>query len=167
METGRLFGLWDHISSFMTWRYIKTSRFLSFSLLSAQYLMRIRAHRPFPGTKNCEVSCLPQQDRLWILPFSLGLSTFLSVVKILSTCTLQNSIIQNLCQIILCLVVFCPSTTRDKWFFAPMIVFRTLCNSVVSLRRRNKSTRGCADKARTGRRSASGSWSKKNPRKIP
>ena len=71
METGRMFGLCDHLSSFMTWRCIKTSRTLSFRLVSAQYLMYIRAHRPLTWKNNCKLSCLLQQDRLWILLSSI------------------------------------------------------------------------------------------------
>ena len=44
METGRVFGLCDHLSACMTWRCLETSRNVSFQHVSAQCLMYIRAH---------------------------------------------------------------------------------------------------------------------------
>ena len=52
METGRMFGLCDHLSACMTWRCLKTSRTLSFCLVSAQFLVYIRAHRPLSRKTN-------------------------------------------------------------------------------------------------------------------
>ena len=52
METGRMFGLCDHLSSCMTWKCLETSGILSFSLVSAQYLVYIRAHRPHTRKNN-------------------------------------------------------------------------------------------------------------------
>ena len=42
METGRIFGPCDHLSSCLTWRCLETSRILSLRSVSAQYLMYIR-----------------------------------------------------------------------------------------------------------------------------
>ena len=52
METGGMFGLCDHLSSCMTWRCLETSGILSLSLVSAQYLVYIRAHRPHTRKNN-------------------------------------------------------------------------------------------------------------------
>ena len=46
METGRMFGLFDHLSSYMTWRCLETSGILYFRPVSAQSLLYIMAHRP-------------------------------------------------------------------------------------------------------------------------
>ena len=51
-----MFGLCDHLSSCMTWRCLETSGILSFSLVSAEYLVYIRAHRPqWKHNANCLV----------------------------------------------------------------------------------------------------------------
>lgn len=46
MEIGKMFGLCDDLSSCPTWRSLDTSRILSFRIVSALYLIYIRAHRP-------------------------------------------------------------------------------------------------------------------------
>ena len=73
METGRMFGLCDHLSACMTWRCLETSRTLSFCLVSAQSLVYIRAHRPLSWKINANYLVYSNSDcrrrvtlRCWI-----------------------------------------------------------------------------------------------------
>ena len=69
METGRKFGLCDHISASMTWRCLETSRTLSFSLVSAQSLMYIKALRPSAKKNNANYLVYPNKSE-GILPLA-------------------------------------------------------------------------------------------------
>ena len=52
MESCRMFGLCDQLSSCMTWRCLETSGIFSFSLVLAHQFVNIRAHRPQTWKNN-------------------------------------------------------------------------------------------------------------------
>ncbi len=63
METDGIFCLCDYLSSLTTWRCLETSRILSFGLVSALYLMYIRAYRPLSWKINANY--LVHSNKLW------------------------------------------------------------------------------------------------------
>ena len=64
METGRVFGLCDHLSACMTWRCLETSRNVSFQHVSAQCLMYIRAHMALSWKINANYLVYSNKNQL-------------------------------------------------------------------------------------------------------